>query len=97
MSTDRIKRWLIAWLFPTSVAWTWSDVSFDTMVQVGVFLTLSVGLFVVFSCVLWFNVRLPPGYRPQWWITAGGVLSAFVLLLCAVGGGVGLFRKLLAG
>jgi len=65
-------------------------------VQVGAFLALSVGLFVVFSCALYFNVTLHPRYRPHNWIVAGSILSAVILLLCAIGGGVGLFRKLLA-
>ena len=65
------------------------------MVQVGAFLTVSLGLFVVFSCVLYFNVTLPPRYRPSWWVTAGGGVSAAVLLLCAIGGAVGLAQKLL--
>ena len=95
--TARIKRWLIAWFFATGIVWTWSDISFDLMVQVGAFLALSVGLFVVFSCSLYFNVTLPPRYRPHNWVVAGSLLSAVILLLCAIGGGVGLFRKLLAG
>ena len=95
--TTRIKRWLIAWFFATGIVWTWSDISFDLMVQIGAFLALSVGLFVVFSCSLYFNVTLPPRYRPHNWVVAGSLLSAVILLLCAIGGGVGLFRKLLAG
>ena len=94
--TTRVKRWLIAWFFATGIAWTWSGISFDLMVQVGAFLNLSVGLFIVFCCVLYFNVTLPPRYRPRNWVVAGSLLSAFILLLCAIGGGVGLFRKLLA-
>ena len=94
--TTRIKRWLIAWFFATGIVWTWSDISFDLMVQIGAFLALSVGLFVVFSCSLYFNVTLPPRYRPHNWVVAGSLLSAVILLLCAIGGGVGLFRKLLA-
>ena len=74
-----------------------SSASTDLMVQISAFLALSVGLFVVFSCVLYFNVTLPPRYRPQNWIVVGSFLSAFILLLCAIGGGVGLFHKLLAG
>ncbi len=68
----------------------------DLMVQVGAFLTLSLGLFVVFSCVLYFNLTLPPRYRPNRWAVAGGILTAVVLLLCAIGGSVGLARKLMA-
>jgi hypothetical protein len=94
-STQKLKYILIPWLFVTSLAWTWSGVSFDLMVQIGAFLTLSLGLFVVFSCVLYFNVALPPRYRPSWWVTAGGLASALVLLLCAIGGAVGLANKLL--
>jgi len=95
--TARIKRWLIAWFFVTGIVWTWSGVSFDLMVQIAAFLALSVGLFVVFSCILYFNVTLPRRYRPRNWVVAGSFLSAFILLLCSIGGGVGLFRKLLAG
>ena len=95
--TVRIKRWLIGWLFATSVALTWSGMSFDTMVQIAAFLGLSIGLFVVFCCVLYFNMTLPPRYRPRWWITVGGAASAFILLICAIGGCVGMYRKLIGG
>ena len=94
--TARVKRWLIVWFFATGIVWTWSGISFDLMVQVGAFLNLSVGLFIVFSCVLYFNMTLPPRYQPRSWVVAGSLLSALVLFLCAIGGGVGLFRKLLA-
>ena len=95
LPTARIKVWLIAWFFVTGVIWTWSGISFNLMVQVGAFLNLSVGLFVVFCFVLYFNVTLPPRYRPRTWLVIGSLLSAIVLLLCAIGGGVGMYRKLL--
>jgi len=65
------------------------------MTQIAAFLTLGVGLFVVFSCVLYFNMSLPHGYRLSWWVASVGVVSALVLLFCAIGGGVGLARKMI--
>jgi hypothetical protein len=50
---------------------------------------------MIFSCALYFNLTLPPRYRPRWWVTAGGVASAVILLLCAVGGALGLAQKLI--
>lgn len=79
-----------------TVTWTWSGVTFDVMTQISAFLTLSLGLFVVFSCVLYFNITLPPRYRPSRWVIAGGVVSAFILLLCGIGGVVGLTQKLIS-
>jgi len=90
----RLQGLLVGWLILTSIAWTWSGTTFDLVTQVSAFLTLNLGLFLVFSCVLYFNFTLPSRYRPSWWMLAGGVLSAAVLLLCAVVGIVGLANKL---
>lgn len=38
--------------------WTWSGITFDLMTQIAAFLTVSLGLFVVFSFVLYFNMTL---------------------------------------
>jgi len=61
-SVRRVQCILVAWFFITSLAWTWSGITFKLMIQTSAFLTLSLGLFVVFSCVLYFNMTLPPGY-----------------------------------
>ena len=95
-SFRRLQCIIVAWFFATSVAWTWSGVTFDLMTQIGAFLTLNLGLFVVFSCVLYFNITLPKRYRPSWWVIAGGLVSAVILLLCTIGGAVGLAQKLIA-
>ena len=89
----KLKCLIVAWFFVASLYWTWSDVTFDAMAQIGAFITLSLGLCVLFSCVLYFNMTLPRRYRPSWWVVAGGLVSAVVLLLCAVGGAAGLARK----
>jgi hypothetical protein len=95
ISIWQLKCIVVVWLFVTSLAWTWSGVTFDLIVQISAFLTLSLGLFMIFSCALYFNLTLPPRYRPRWWVTAGGVASAVILLLCAVGGALGLAQKLI--
>ena len=95
-SIRRLKLIIVSVCFGCSVAWTWSEVTFDLMTQIAAFLTVSLGLFAVFCCVLYFNMALPRGYRPSWWFATAGVASAVILLLCVIGGGVGLARKLLA-
>lgn len=95
-SIKRLKCIIVSGCFAASVFWTWSGITFDLMTQIAAFLTVSLGLFVVFSCVLYFNMTLPRLYRPSWWVAASGIASAIVLLMCAIGGGVGLARKLLA-
>ena len=92
----RLQGLIVSWFFATSVVWTWSGVTFDLLTQTGAFLTVSLGLLVVFSCVLYLNMTLPHRYRPRWWVTDGGVVSAVVLLLCTLGGAVGLARKIFA-
>jgi len=61
----RLKCFIVAGCFAFSIVWTWLDVTFDLMTQIAAFLTVSLGLFVVFSCVLYFNMTLPRGYRPS--------------------------------
>jgi hypothetical protein len=92
----RLKGIIVSGCFAFSIVWTWSGITFDLMTQIAAFLTVSLGLFVVFSCVLYFNMTLPRAYRPSWWVAASGIVSAVTLLLCAIGGGVGLARKVFA-
>ena len=91
----RLQSIIVVWFFVTSIAWTWSGVTFDLMTQICAFLTASLGLFVVFSCVLYFNFTLPRRYRPSWWVLVGGVASAVILLICAIGGAAGLVWKVM--
>ena len=95
-SIRRLKFIIVSGCFAFSIVWTWSGITFDLMTQIAAFLTVSLGLFVTFSCVLYFNMTLPRAYRPSWWVAASGIVSAVVLLMCAIGGGVGLARKVLA-
>ena len=95
-SVGRLKCLLVGWFFVTSLVWTWSGLSFDLMTQIGSFLTLSLGLFLVFSCILYFNLTLPRRYRPNWWVISASFASAVILLVCSIGSFVGLLRKLMA-
>tara|TARA_R110002095_G_scaffold204266_2_gene186858 strand:- start:2745 stop:4223 length:1479 start_codon:yes stop_codon:yes gene_type:complete len=92
----RLQTIIVGWFILTSTAWTWSGTSFDIVTQFSAFLTLNLGLFLVFSCVLYFNFNLPALYRPSWWMLAGGIVAALVLLLCAIVGLMGLTSKLAA-
>ena len=94
-SIRRLKCIIVSGCFAFSVVWTWSGITFDLITQIAAFLTVSLGLFVVFSCVLYFNMTLPRRYRSSWWVASAGVASAVTLLLCAIGGGVGLARKVI--
>lgn len=92
----RLHMLIVAWFFLTSLIWIWTGVTFNLLTQIAAFLTANLGLSVVCICVVYFNWTLPALYRPRWWVTLGGALSAIILLLCAAGGAVGLSRKLLA-
>ncbi|MEX0727505.1 MAG: Nramp family divalent metal transporter [Planctomycetaceae bacterium] len=96
VSVDRVKTAIALWFFGTSMVWTWTGVSFTLLTALGAFFSLSLLLSVVFACVLYFNVTLPKRYRPQWWVTIGGVISAVVLFICAVGGAMGLYDVFVA-
>jgi len=89
-----LKRLVVIWIFVTCMIWIWSGVTFDLLTQISAFAALGVMLSLVFCCVLYFNLTLPRGYRPPWWLVAGAVLSAAILLLATTGSGVGLIRKI---
>ncbi len=89
----RLQCIIVGWFIITSTAWTRSGTTFDPVTQVSAFLTLNLGLFLVFSCVLYFNFSLPSLYRPGWWMLAGGTLASIVLLMCAIVGVIGLSSK----
>ena len=95
-SYRRLKAIVVGWFFVTSLVWTWSDVSFNLMTQIGAFLTLNLGVAIVCIAVVYFNATLPRLYRPHWLTLAGGAASAIVLLACAAGSAVGLANKLMA-
>ena len=93
-SEHRLRCIIVVWFFVTSVCWTLSGVTFNLLTQVGAYLSLSLGLLLVFCCVFYFNLTLPKGYRPSFWLIVGSILSALVLSACAIGGTVGLVQKL---
>jgi hypothetical protein len=84
---------LVGWFAATSIAWTWSGVSFARLTQIGAFVTASLGLSIVLICVLYFNWTLPKEYRPRWWMLLGGALSSLVLLLCTAAAAYDIVRK----
>ena len=88
-------QWAVAlFVLATSSAVIWSDIKFDTMVHVTAFLTTNLAVAIAMVAALYLNFQLPPAYRTRWWMLAGGIVSAVILMVVSAVSGVGVWREL---
>lgn len=92
-----IQRLLCLYLFLSSLIFTWSDLPFDTLVQIASFVLANLAIALALIAALYLNFQLPPAYRTRLPMLIGGLVSAVVLGAIAGLGGWGLAAKLLGG
>jgi hypothetical protein len=92
-SQPRIQRWVCVYVLVAASAVVWSDMNFDAMTAVVAFLATNLGVALAMLAGLYLNFRLPPAYRTRWWMLAGGVLSAAILLLVSAISGWSVWRQ----
>ncbi len=90
-----IQRLLCVYLFVFCLVFIWSDIPFDTLVQIASFILANLAIALAMIAALYLNFKLPPAYRTRLPMLIGGVLSAGVLCFFAVVSGWGLAVKLL--
>lgn len=91
----RLQAFLVAGLLALSILWTWSDITFDLMTQIGGLITLNLGGALLCLAAVWLNATLPRLYRPRWWVLAGGALSVAILTAAFIGSAIGFARKMM--
>jgi hypothetical protein len=92
-----IQRLLCLYLFAGALVFTWSDLPFDTLVQIASFVLANLAIALAIVAALYLNFQLPPAYRTRLPMLIGGLISAGVLWVVAGVGGWGLAAKLLGG
>lgn len=92
-----IQRVLCLYLFAGALVFTWSDLPFDTLVQIASFVLANLAIALAIVAALYLNFQLPPAYRTRLPMLIGGLISAGVLWVVAAVGGWGLAAKLLGG
>jgi Mn2+/Fe2+ NRAMP family transporter len=90
-SHRHIHAGVLVYVLVMSTLVVWSDLKFDTMTHIVAFLTTNLAVAISMCAALYLNFQLPPQYRTRWWMLAGGILSAVVLLVVAAVSGVGLW------
>ena len=92
----RMRAAICVYLLVTSSILVWTEVSFDTLIQIASFIISNFALGLVMFAALYLNFQLPPAYRTRWPMLAGCILSAIVLAIFSAISGWGLAAKLLA-
>jgi hypothetical protein len=90
-----LQRVLCLYLFAAALVFTWSDLPFDTLVQIASFVLANLAIALAMVAALYLNFQLPPAYRTRLPVLMGGLVSAGVLWVVAGVGGWGLAAKLL--
>jgi Mn2+/Fe2+ NRAMP family transporter len=87
---------ICGYVLVTATAVIWSDLNFDAMTQTVSFLATTMAVAVAMLAGLWLNFQLPPQYRTRWWMLAGGIAAAVILVIASVVSGVGVWRQIAA-
>jgi Mn2+/Fe2+ NRAMP family transporter len=93
----RLQRAVGVYIFASTMPLVWSNIAFDTLIQIASFLLANLAIALAMIAALALNFKLPPVYRTHPWMLGGAVLSAIVLVLFAGISGWGLTAKLLGG
>jgi len=93
-SYRRLQIGICAYVFVTAVPLVWSDIEFSTTTAIVAFLATNAGVAVAMLAALYLNFQLPPRYRTRWWMFAGGVASAVILVAVSVVSGWELLRSI---
>ncbi len=92
------RRWvqliISSYVFIAAMMVIWSDVNFDTTTQIVAFLATNLGVALALCAALYLNLRLPAAYRTRWWMFAGGLASAILLLVVSAISGLGVWDKI---
>lgn len=90
----QVQTWVMLYVFISSMIFVWSGVTFDTLTHIVGFLAVNLGVAFAMVAALYLNFQLPPAYRTRWWMLAGGIVSAIVLLAVSTISGIGLWETL---
>ena len=93
-SRRQIQSWVSLYVFAAAMFVVWSDLSFDKTIHIVAFLASNLGVALAMLAALYLNFQLPPAYRTRWWMLAGGIAAAILLVIVSTISGVGLWNEL---
>jgi Mn2+/Fe2+ NRAMP family transporter len=91
----KVKRVICLYIFLVTMVLVWSNVPFNTLIQIVGFLSVNFATALVMVVALFLNFKLPAVYRTKAPILIGSVMSSVILIIFAVTSGFGLARKLI--
>ncbi|MCG8448977.1 MAG: Nramp family divalent metal transporter [Pirellulales bacterium] len=89
-----VQSWTCVYVFLAASAVLWSRWDFQWLTLLVAFLTTNLGVAIAMLAAIYLNFQLPPAYRTRWWMLAGGVVSAMILLAVSLIAGIGVWNKL---
>ena len=89
-----VQIWTCLFVFLSASAVLWSDWNFHLLTLFVSFLATTLGVAVAMLAALYLNFQLPSAYRTRWWVLAGSLLSAAILLAVSVVSGITVWQKL---
>lgn len=92
---ERVRRGVLLLICLPALTLLWTGVELRTLMGVTAFTTCSLGVALVGIAAYWFNIQLPPLYRPSRLLQCAGALSSVILLVATVGGGLSLIQHFL--
>ena len=92
-SRRQVRRWVSVYVFAAAMFVVWSELPFDTITHIVAFLATNLGVALAMIAAIYLNFQLPKAYRTRWWMLAGGVASALLLLIVSAISGVGLYNE----
>ena len=93
-SRRQVQRWVSIYVFAAAMLVVWSNLPFDTITHIVAFLATNLGVALAMLAALYLNFQLPRAYRTRWWMLAGGVAAALILLVVSVISGIGVWEEL---
>lgn len=92
-SRRQVQRWVFVYVFASAMFIVWSDLPFDTITHIVAFLATNLGVALAMLAALYLNFQLPRAYRTRWWMLAGGIASAVILVVVTSISGIGLWNE----
>jgi Mn2+/Fe2+ NRAMP family transporter len=93
-SRRQVQTWVSIYVFTAAMFVVWSELPFDIITHIVAFLATNLGVALAMLAALYLNFQLPRAYRTHWWMLAGGVAAALILLVVSVISGIGVWKEL---
>ena len=91
----RVKQAICLYIFLVTMIIVWSDIPFNTLIQIVGFLSVNLAIALIMIVALYLNFKLPAVYRTSSPILIGAIISSIILIIFVITSGFGLAKKLI--